>query len=283
MAARLGTGGLVQGWLARVAAPAALDQCWRRVGRGQDRATALAATARASSILAVAGMDLPYAIPHFAVEHHPADIALPTGRWRGNAASYATFFCESFIDELAGHAQVEPLSFRMQMLGGQPRLAHCLTSVAAMGGWAGGARGSGQGLACAMMRGGAIAAMVEAGLVAGKVRVSRIVAVADCGAVPNPDIARQQIEGGLIFGLAMALGCAPSYVGDMPKGLRLADYGLPRLAEVGEIDVEVVESGEPVAGVGEIAVGVVAPALANALATLTGKRHRVLPLAEKLA
>jgi isoquinoline 1-oxidoreductase beta subunit len=278
MAARLGTGGLVQGWLAKVAVPAALAQTWRRVGKGQDRASALAATADEASLLAVDGMALPYAIPNFAVDHHPADIALPTGRWRGNAASYGTFFSESFIDELAAHAGVEPLSFRMQMLGGQPRLAHCLTSVATMGGWSGGEKGSGQGLACATMRGGAIATMIEAAIVAGKVRVSRMVAVADCGAVVNPGIARQQIEGGLVFGLAMALGCAPRYADDLPRGMRLADYGLPRLADVGEIDVEIVESGEPVNGVGEIGVGVVAPALGSALSTLTGKRYRTLPI-----
>ncbi len=128
------------------------------------------------------------------------------------------------MDELAAVANVEPLSFRMQMLGGHPRLAHCLTSVATMGGWQGGIHGSGQGLACAMMGGGHIAAMVEAGLDGGRIRVSRIVAVVDCGAVINPDIARQQIEGGLIFGLALALGSAAHYPGDLPRSLRLGDY-----------------------------------------------------------
>lgn len=283
MAARIGEGGLVQGWLAKVAAPAALAQTWARVGRGEDRAQAMASTARSADLLAVDGMALPYAIPNFAVDHYPADIALPTGRWRGNAASYATFFSESFIDELAQVAGIEPLSFRMQMLGGQPRLAHCLTSVAAMGGWQGGVRGSGQGLACATMDGGSIAVMVEAGLDAGKIRVARMVAVADCGAVINPDVARQQIEGGLVFGLAMAMGLAPQYAGDLPKGMRLSDYRLPRLADVGDIAIEVVESDAEVAGVGEIGVLCVAPALASALATITGKRYRALPLMDHAA
>jgi len=279
MAARLGRGGLVQGWSAKIAAPAALAQLWRRIGHGEDRAAALAATAAHSDRLAVSGMDGPYAIPHFAVDHYPADLALPTGRWRSNADSYGAFFTESFIDELASVAGIEPLSFRIQMLGGQPRLAQCLTTAATLGGWQGGVRGSGQGLACHRMGGADIAVLVEAALVQGRVAVRRIVAVVDCGAPVNPDIARQQIEGGLIFGLAMALGAAPRYRESLPVGMRLRDYGLPRLADVGEIMVEFVNNpGGGIVGYSEIGVPAVAPALASALATITGKRDRRLPL-----
>ncbi|MBO9576465.1 MAG: xanthine dehydrogenase family protein molybdopterin-binding subunit [Sphingobium sp.] len=283
MAARIGDGGLVRGWLAEVSAPAALAQSWQRVGKLKDRADALAITDGKADRLAVDGFDLPYSIPNFAVDHFPADVALPTGRWRGNAASYATFFSESFVNELARAASVEPMSFRMQMLGGRPRLAHCLTSVATMGGWQGGEHGSGQGIACAMLQGGHIAVMVEAGLEGGRVKVARMVAVVDCGAVINPDIARQQIEGGLIFGLSMALGCAPNYAGDLPKAMKLKDYNLPRMADVGEIVVEVIESDQPVTGVGEIGVLPVAPALAAALTTITGKHYRHLPIIEGAA
>ena len=283
MAARLGEGGVVRGWLAEVAAPAALRQSWARVGQRRDRAEALATTAGKADLLAVEGMTPPYAIPNLAIDHFPADIALPTGRWRANAASYGTFFSESFVNELAQAAGIEPLSFRMQMLGGQPRLARCLTATATLGGWQGGVRGSGQGLACAAMRGGQIAVMVEASLEGGRIKVARMVAVADCGAVINPGVARQQIEGGLIFGLAMALGCAPSYAGDLPTGLRLADYGLPRLADVGEIAVDLIASDAPPTGVGEIGVPAVAPALAAALTTLTGRHYRHLPITQRAA
>ena len=278
MAAVMGPTGLVGGWSAKVAAPPALAQLWRRIGHGEDRQAAIAATARTTDGLAVDGMDLPYAIPNFAVDHFPVDIALPTGRWRSNGASYGAFFSESFVNELASVANVEPLSFRMQMLGGQPRLAHCLTSVATMGGWQGGIPGSGQGLACHVARGGAIAVMVEVGLANGAIAVRRIVAMADCGAVVNPDIARQQIEGGLIFGLAMALGGAPAYRNALPTGLRLRDYGLPRLADVGDVSVELVESDAPPAGFSEIGVPPVAPALAAALTTITGRQYRRLPI-----
>jgi len=279
MAAKLGRTGLVEGWSAKVAAPAALAQLWRRIGHGEDRQTAIAFTANEADRLAVSGMDSPYAIPNFAVDHYPADIALPTGRWRSNADSYSAFFSESFIDELAVVSGVEPLSFRMQMLGNNPRLAKCLTTAATLGGWQGGVRGSGQGLACHMMRGGYIAVLVEAGFAQGKVAIQRIVAVADCGALVNPDIARQQIEGGLIFGLAMALGASPSYHNSLPQELRLRDYHLPRLADVGDVMVEFITgSGDGPIGFSEIGVPALAPALASALSTVTGKRYRQLPI-----
>jgi isoquinoline 1-oxidoreductase beta subunit len=278
MAAKLGRGGLVQGWLAKVAAPAALAQSWARVGKGDSAAEAIGATAATADRLAVSGMDSPYGIANFAVDHHPAEIALPTGRWRSNADHYGCFFSESFIDELAEVANVEPVSFRIQMLGGNPRLARCLTTAAAMGEWQGGIPGSGQGIACHMMSGSAIGVLVKAGMEGGRIQVQRIVAAVDCGAAINPDIVRQQIEGGLIFGLASALGGGGHYEGGMPTALQMGEYGLPRLADVGEVVVEVIASTQPPGGVGEIGVPAVAPALAGALHSVTGRRWRTLPL-----
>src|SRR3546814_1977680 len=60
----------------------------------------------------------PYNLGSIAIDHHPAAVGLPSGRWRGNADHYAAFFNECFIDELAQAAKIEPMSFRMQMLGG---------------------------------------------------------------------------------------------------------------------------------------------------------------------
>lgn len=283
MAAKLGQAGLVEGWSAKVAAPTALAQQWRRIGHGESRVEAIAAVAGDADDLAVSGMDLPYAIPNFAVDHFPVEIGLPTGRWRSNGDSYGAFFSESFIDELAIVAGVEPLSFRIQMLGAHPRLARCLTTVAALGGWQGGVRGSGQGIACHRMRDAYIAVMVEASFANGRVQIPRLMAVVDCGKPVNPDIARQQIEGGMIFGLAMALGGSPSYHNSLPAKMRLVDYDLPRLADLGDVMVEFQESSGGPISVGEIGVPPIAPALASALSTLTGKRYRRLPIAGRAA
>ena len=97
---------------------------------------------------AMAGATPFYQIPSYAIDHHPADIGMPTGHWRSGAHSYTCFFTECFIDELAHVAKTEAMSFRIGMLGGDARLARCLTTVAALGGWEGGVPGSGQGIAC---------------------------------------------------------------------------------------------------------------------------------------
>ncbi|HEX7820100.1 MAG TPA: molybdopterin cofactor-binding domain-containing protein [Sphingobium sp.] len=277
MAAKLGHGGMIEGMQAKVAAPAALAQLWRRIGHGEDAATAIEATATTADPLAVSGLDMPYAIANYAVDHYPVRIALPTGRWRSNADQYGAFFRESFVNELAEQAAVEPMSFRIQMLGGNPRLARCLTTVAALGEWQGGLVGSGQGIACHVMSDCSIAVMVQASLEGGRIRVPRIVAAVDCGAPVNPDIVRQQIEGGLIFGVAAALGGAGHYAGGMPTMMQLGEMRLPRMADIGTVTVELIASREAQGGVGEIGVPAVAPALAGALHTLTGRRWRSLP------
>lgn len=278
MAAKLGRGGAIDGWLAKVATPCAMTQTWSRIARGALPHEAAADAAGTASRLAVAGMAPPYAIPNLAVDHYPADVGLPLGFGRGNAQVASAFFTESFIDELAHLAGTEAMSFRIQMLGGNPRLAHCLSSAAAMGGWQGGVAGSGQGLAAWSARGAFGALMVEAGIEEGRLRVGRMVAAVDCGDAVNPDIVRQQVEGGLIYGLALAMGASVPYARGMPTRAIMGRMHLPRLADMGEVTVELMRSTADPAGVEDIAAPLVAPAVANALFTVTGQRFRSLPL-----
>jgi isoquinoline 1-oxidoreductase beta subunit len=281
MAAKLGRNGAIEGWSAKVAAPCAMTQTWARIAHGRLPHEASADSAGASTRLAVAGMELPYAVPNWAVDHFPADVGLPLGFTRGNAHLYGAFFTESFIDELAHQARMEAMSFRIQMLGGNPRLAHCLTTVGAMGGWQGGIAGSGQGLAAHQMNGVYAAIMVEAGISEGRLQVGRIIAAVDGGDQVNPDIARQQIESGLIYGLATAMGASVPYAKGMPTRAMLGRMNLPRLGDVGEVTVELIRSTAEPAGLTDIGAPLVAPAIANALFTATGRRFRTLPLLEE--
>jgi isoquinoline 1-oxidoreductase subunit beta len=269
--------GMVTGLSIRVAVPATAREQARRLD-GATPSEALAATSGELDLLAVEGIIPPYAIPNIAIDLYPAKLLLPTGRWRSNAHSYTTFFVEAFIDELAHAAGVEPMSYRMQMLVGQTRLARCLTGVAALAGWDGGVSGSGKGIACHSMRGGHIALIASARTGEAGVRVDRISAVVDCGRIVNPDITRQQIEGGIVFGLAQALGASTDYERGMPTARRLRDIDLPVLADVPEIEIEFIRSDAEPAGVGELAVPPVAPAIANALFSAAGVRLRELPL-----
>ncbi|WHO38514.1 molybdopterin-dependent oxidoreductase [Sphingobium sp. AP49] len=278
MAAKLGRNGAIEGWLAKVAAPCAMTQTWARIADGRLPHEAAADAGDKATRLAVAGMVPPYAIPNWAVDHYPADVGLPLGFVRGNAHLHGAFFTESFVDELARMAGIEAMSFRIQMLGGNPRLAHCLSTAAAMGGWQGGIAGSGQGLAAHMMNGTYAALMVEAAIEGNKLTVSRMVAAVDCGDQVNPDIARQQIEGGLIYGLALAMGASVPYQQGMPTRAMLGRMNLPRLGDIGEVTVELIRSTADPAGVSDLAAPLAAPAIANALFTVTGQRFRSLPL-----
>ncbi|PJG48852.1 aldehyde oxidase [Sphingobium sp. LB126] len=278
MAGKLGRNGAIEIWSAKVAAPCAMAQTWARIAHHRLPHEAIADTAGVSSRLAVAGMELPYAVPNWAVEHFPAEIGLPLGFARANAHLHGAFFTESFIDEMAHQAQIEAMSFRIQMLGGNPRLAHCLATVGAMGGWQGGIAGSGQGLAAHRINGAYISVMAEAGISEGKLQVGRIIAAVDGGEQVNPDIARQQIESGLVHGLALAMGAAIPYAKGMPTRAILGRMGLPRLGDIGEITVELIRSTAPPTGLTDVAAPLVAPAIANALFTTAGRRFRNLPL-----
>lgn len=270
LAARLGAGGRIAAWSATIAAPATAAGLARRLVPGLP---ARDGPERA----AIDGALPPYAIPAVAIAHAPADIGIDTGLWRSAAHSYTAFFAESFADELAAAAGLDALSFRMGLLGSAPRLARCLAQAAASGGWSGEAR-AGQGLACHSAFGSHVACLAEAALDDGRIRVSRLVAVVDCGRLVNPDIVRQQIEGGLVWGLAATVGDRVSYAAGLAEQTRLDDLALPRLADTPEIRVELIDSGAAPGGAAELAVPVVAPAIANAVASATGRRLRSLPL-----
>ena len=258
---------------------ATTDAVTEMKARNLEAVSAQAAMSDDASSLAVEGAFPPYAIGAIAVDHYPVILGVPTGKLRAGAHGFTCFFVESFIDECAQRTGIDPFSFRMGMLGGQPRLAACLSKVAARGGWAGGGTGSGQGLACHMMLGSAIAVLAEASVGDDqRIQVSKLVAVADIGNVMNPDIARQQIESGLIYGLGLATGAAVNIRGGLARPIRLGDFRLPQMATMPEISVELVISDEAPGGLGELAVPPVAPAIANAIANGSGRRIRSLPL-----
>ena len=269
--------GQVAGLAVRVAAASTMRELARRID-GESANDALENAGGEFDRFAIEGAVPPYAIPNLTVDHFPVKLPVPTGPWRSMAHSYNCFFLECFIDELAHKAGIEPLSYRMQMLVGQTRLARCLTGVATMSGWDGGASGSSKGLACHSMRGSHIAIIASARTGETGVRVDQISAMVDCGRLINPDLARQQIESGIIFGLAQALGASTDFENGLPTVRRLREIDLPTLAEVPEIIVEFIRSDEAPGGATEIGVPAVAPAIANALFSAAGVRLRELPL-----
>ncbi len=270
---RLGRGrqGRLEAWQAKIAAPATAVEVARRIGASGGMAR--------PAFAAVAGAAPPYGIPNAAVDHVETALGLETGLWRGEAHSYTCYFTECFIDELAIAAGLEPLAFRTFLLQSNPRLGQCLATAASIGGWDGGARGSGMGLACHSAFGSHIACLVEVEVTGDqRLRVSRAVAAVDCGRIVNPELVKQQIEGGIVHGVAAAIGRPVEFTDGLPTARTIGAYGLPILREAPEVSVELIDSDEASGGITELGVPPAAPAVANAYFSLTGQRVRSLPI-----
>ena len=221
--------------------------------------------------------DTPYAIPNLRISHAPVKLPVPIGFWRSVEHSYTGFFMESFIDELAVAAGVDPLTFRLRMLEDKPRHAEVLKVAASRGGFMGSGDGISRGIALHQSFGTIVAQVAEVEVKRGAINVKRVTCAVDCGVVVNPDIVRQQMEGGIIFGLTAALKGEISFAGGEAEQRNFDGYPLLTMAETPEIEVIIIASTEPPTGCGEPGTPPIAPAVANAIFAATGKRLRTLP------
>ena len=225
-----------------------------------------------------ADADPPYGIAATRIDAVDADLPIRAGYLRGGEQSLLTFAIESFVDEMARKIGAEPLAFRVGMLGGAPRLAQAIMTAAKIGGWDGGGQGSHLGLACASVFGSHIGLLVEATIGPDqRIQVSRLVAAVDAGRIVNPGLVRQQVEGGLLSALALAVVPAPEFVANMPRAVPLRGRGFERLSDVPKVEVEIIQSQADPGGVSGLGMVVLAPAVANAIAAGTGRRLRNLP------
>ena len=235
----------------------------------------LTATDAPSGTGNLAGAIPPYAMANVAVDTVAVPLPFAPGYMRGYPESALTFATESFVDDLARAMGSEPLAYRMGMLSGSPRLARCLATAAALGGWDGGGSGSNLGLACASAFGSHIALLAEASVGTDqRLAVHRLVAAVDCGRMTNVGLVRQQVESGLLWALGQATASLPEFAGGMAVARPL---GLPTIKETPDIRVELVASAAPPGGLSGLPATVLAPALANAVAAGTGLRLRSLP------
>ena len=227
--------------------------------------------------------DLPYDVPHQRIAHLATQHGVPVGYWRSVGHSHNAFFTESFIDELAHAAGRDPLAYRQSLLGGMPRHAAVLRLAAEKAGW--GTRlesGHAHGLALHESFGSIVAQVAEVSLLPSPrgpwPRVHRVVCAIDCGTVVNPGLVAQQMEGGIAFGLTAALYGRIDIVRGEVRQKNYPDQPLLGLAEMPQVDTHIVASQNRPSGVGEPGTPPIAPAVANALFVLTGRRLRELPL-----
>lgn len=231
------------------------------------------------------GAMLHYAAPHIRTMAWRTKLPIRTGWWRGLGLLANTFAIESFIDELAHSAGVDPLQFRLDNLPddeiGQ-RLRAVLQKVAERSSW--GAplpAGHARGLACCIDARTAVAQVAEISLDGqdGKqIRVHRISAAIDPGLVVNPDGATAQSQGAIVMGLGSTLLEELIIRDGQFTASNFDAYPIMTMSRTPQIDIDLLESGETPFGMGEPPIGPVAAAIANAVFTLTGQRIRKLPL-----
>jgi isoquinoline 1-oxidoreductase subunit beta len=222
---------------------------------------------------------LPYAIEHQDIRAVKVPTHVRIGAWRSVAHTQHGFFTESFIDELAHAAGKDPLQYRRDLLTHAPRHLAVLDKAAEMAGWSTPpAAGRGRGIALVESFGSIVAEVAEVEIVEGRVKVHRVCAAVDCGDVINPDTATAQVEGGIVFGLSAALFNEVTIADGRVVQSNFNDLPMPKLADSPSISVEFVRSGAALGGLGEPGVPPVAPAIANAVFAVTGKRVRSLPV-----
>jgi isoquinoline 1-oxidoreductase beta subunit len=180
---------------------------------------------------------------------------------------------------LATAAGKDAVEFRRALLAKVPRHLAVLNLAAEKAGW-GSALPSGRarGVAVHESFNSVVAEVAEVSVENGKPRVHRVVCAVDCGVAINPDIVRMQMESGIAYGLSAALHGEITLKDGLVEQSNFDRYRVLRINEMPTVEVHINPSTNPPTGVGEPGVPPIAPAVANALFQITGKRVRRLPM-----
>lgn len=216
-------------------------------------------------------------IPHHSFGDIPTESPIPVMWWRSVYSSTNGFAFESFIDEMAIAAGKDPLEFRKNHLSGE-RYAAVLEKLGEFTNWKSKKKNDGWGVAITECFDSIVGEAVKVSKSAeGKLKVDKVIAVMDCGWYVNPDIVRAQVEGSII----MAFGAATIHETHFNDGKAVETnfhlYKMPRINDLPDIEVHIMENDEKPGGVGEPGLPPFTPALCNAIFDLTGKRIRKLP------
>lgn len=197
--------------------------------------------------------------------------------WRGVGMSQNLFFLESFIDELAALASIDPLEFRRRNVK-NPRAIAMLDRLNAETSWRKSlSEGRAWGMGLQLYNNAGFALMAEVSIVDGAPKVHRVDCVVDAGRVLNPDQVKAQTEGGIVMGLGAALFGGVVVKDGAVAQSNFHDMPVPRMRDIPPIHVHLIDQGDKVHGMGEYSTALICPALANAIARLSGNRHRSFP------
>lgn len=231
-------------------------------------------------VLVEGAYNQPYAIPNYRIAGHIAEMPVPVGFWRSVGNSMNGFFHESFIDEMAHAAGRDPLDFRLEMARAEwEPAAQVLEAVREMSGWTGETpEGVGRGVALTYSFGTPVAEVVEVRDEDGSIRIAKMWIAADLGTALDPRNLEAQMTGGAVYGLSAAVMGEITIADHAVEQLNFPDYDALRLHNTPEFEVRILETQTHLGGAGEPGTPPAAPALANALFDLTGRRARHLPL-----
>jgi isoquinoline 1-oxidoreductase subunit beta len=231
--------------------------------------------------IAYNGVDAPYyEIPNRLGEAVPRDTGLRTSSLRGIAHLTNVFAIESFMDELARKRGIDPATFRRDLVKSAPRATAIIDKVANMAGWGKKRENSALGFTYMNYSGTqiALAAEVSVDRKTGAIRVPNIWTALDPGINVQPNNILAQTESSIVYGLGFALYERITIDNGAVEQSGFYDYHVPRINEIPEMHIELVATNNHPTGVGQMATPLVAPAIANAVAELTGVRLRETPM-----
>jgi isoquinoline 1-oxidoreductase beta subunit len=225
----------------------------------------------------------PYDIPNTSHQQVIHNTGFRVGYLRAVSHTMNCFANESFMDEMAHAAGKDPVKYRMELLGKEPRFANVLKIAAEKAGW-GKKLPKGRAMGVALMEGYGtyMAQIAEVSVSGGNVKVHKVTVACDCGRMVNPGIVRQQLESGIVYGLSHALYSDITVTNGRVDQNNFNDFRILRTNETPKMDITLVESNEKPGGTGEPSTSLIAPAVANAIFTATGKRLRSMPFAKAL-
>jgi isoquinoline 1-oxidoreductase beta subunit len=249
-----------------------------RVGAYMDPVRYQAAGGK--DFIAMSGADLRgYDVPHQLVEQLYRDTGVRTNPLRGISFLANRFATEAFVDEIARKRGIDPVAYRLELLKDTPRAIKAVQRVAQMAEWGRKRDGRALGFAYLDYSGSQVAGIAEVSLDrgSGQIKVHNFWCTIDCGVAVQPDNVVAQTESSIVYGLGMTLSETITIKDGVVAESNFYDYRVPRMNEIPEMHIELIQTPNSPTGAGQMATPLVAPAVSNAIAELTGVRLRHSP------
>ncbi len=275
--ARLGEDGLPVALDMRIAAPSVIGSVMRRTFPSLS-------PAGPDGTITQGSHDQPYTIADYRVSGAKADLGVPVGFWRSVGNSFNGFFHEGFMDEIAAKGGLDPVDMRRKLMAAHPAAVKVVDKVAEMAKWGEALpAGTAKGFAFTLSFGSWVGEVVQVSDTPSGIRIDKVWIAADVGTAIDPGIIEAQLTSAVVFGLSAAMGQEITLAGGMVEQSNFHDFDALRIHQCPQFEVAILQNYHKMGGVGEIGTPPAAPALANALFALTGKRARRLPLGREFS